>query len=203
MKIHHSHHKSWLLDKVVINFSWNVPTEDVNDSVPVQTGNREVPYSNLDRVISHIDRGFIRPSLVQPCEYLEREIQLLNWSRTPCLLRAARRLPNAAARVRSKVKSYGTKRHCGRFSASTSIPPANSHSTSCSTLRGWYNQPNSGRRTKWTVPTPQKSNIYIYTSNGTWWAILWNSVTRTTYRRMVGWLINNELERIFKEAVMA
>jgi hypothetical protein len=41
-----------------------------------------------------------------------------------------------------------------RFSPSTSVSPANTHSTDCSTIinvRGWYNRPISGRRTKWTV----------------------------------------------------
>jgi hypothetical protein len=38
------------------------------------------------------------------------------------------------------------KWHCGRFSPSTSVSPANSHSTSYSPL--WYNKTNSGRRTK-------------------------------------------------------
>jgi hypothetical protein len=45
------------------------------------------------------------------------------------------------------------KVHCGRFSPSTLVSPANSHSTDGSTLiiiRDWYNRPISGRRKEWT-----------------------------------------------------
>jgi hypothetical protein len=49
-----------------------------------------------------------------------------------------RRLPTAAARVRAQVRSCGirggTKWHWGGFPPSTSVSPANSHSTDCSTL---------------------------------------------------------------------
>jgi hypothetical protein len=50
----------------------------------------------------------------------------------------SRRCPTAAAaRVRAQVRSCGTcdgqKWHWGRFSPSTSVSPANSHSTDCST----------------------------------------------------------------------
>jgi hypothetical protein len=56
---------------------------------------------------------------------------------------------------------WWTKCHWGRFSPSTSVSPANSHSTDYSTLIiiwGWYNRPNIDRRTKWTQahPTPRK-----------------------------------------------
>jgi hypothetical protein len=56
---------------------------------------------------------------------------------------------------------WWTKLHWGRFSPSTSVSPANSHSTDSFTfiiIRGWYNRPVSGRRTKWTQshPTPRK-----------------------------------------------
>jgi hypothetical protein len=47
------------------------------------------------------------------------------------------------------------------YSCCLALALANSHSTNCSTLiiishSGWYNRPNSGRRTKWTQshPTP-------------------------------------------------
>jgi hypothetical protein len=48
----------------------------------------------------------------------------------------SRRLPTAAARVRSKVMwdLWWTKWHWGRFSPSTSVSPANSPSTDYSTL---------------------------------------------------------------------
>jgi hypothetical protein len=49
-----------------------------------------------------------------------------------------RRIPTAAARVLSQVRSWGifgwTKWHCGRFSPSISVSPTNSHSTDCSTF---------------------------------------------------------------------
>jgi hypothetical protein len=76
----------------------------------------------------------------------------------------SRRLPTVAARVRSQVKSCGI---CGgrsgtgagllrvlRFPLPILIPP----NASCSyIIRGLYNKPLSGRRTKWTQshPTPR------------------------------------------------
>jgi hypothetical protein len=70
-------------------------------------------------------------------------------------------LPTAAARVRSQMKSCGI---CGgqseagagflrvlRFPLRILIPPIVPHS---STIRGWYNRPISGRRTKWTQVSP-------------------------------------------------
>jgi hypothetical protein len=77
----------------------------------------------------------------------------------------SRRLPTAEVRVRGQVKSIGI---CGaqsgtgagflrilRFPLQILIPPTTPHSSS-SITRGWYNRPNSGRRTKWTQshPTP-------------------------------------------------
>jgi hypothetical protein len=47
---------------------------------------------------------------------------------------------------------WWTKRHCGRFSPSTSVSLAN-HSTNFSiiiTTRGWHNRPISGRSAEWT-----------------------------------------------------
>jgi hypothetical protein len=71
---------------------------------------------------------------------------------------ASRRLYTAAARVRAQIRSCGI---CGgqsgigvgflrvhRFSMPILIPPAAPHSSSI--IRGWYNRPESGRRTKWT-----------------------------------------------------
>jgi hypothetical protein len=77
----------------------------------------------------------------------------------------SRRLPTTAARVRAQVRSCGI---CGglrgtgagflralRFSLPVLTAPTASHSSS--TIRGWYNRPVSGRRTKWTVsPYPKK-----------------------------------------------
>jgi hypothetical protein len=72
----------------------------------------------------------------------------------------SRRLPTAAARIRAQVRSRGI---CGgqsdtgvgflrvvRFRLPIRIP----QSSSPSIIRGWYNRPNSGRRTKWTQSHP-------------------------------------------------
>jgi hypothetical protein len=51
---------------------------------------------------------------------------------------------------------WWTKWHWGRCSPNTSISPANSHTTDCSTIiiyhQDWYNRIVSGRRNKWTQP---------------------------------------------------
>jgi hypothetical protein len=78
----------------------------------------------------------------------------------------SRRLPTAAARVRAQVRSCGT---CGGrigagagflrvllFPLTILIPPTAPHSSSI--IRGWYNRPISGRRTKWTQPHTAISN---------------------------------------------
>jgi hypothetical protein len=77
----------------------------------------------------------------------------------------SRWLPTAADRLRSQVKSCGI---CGgqsgtgagflrvlRFPLPILIAPTGPHSSSI--IRGRYNRPNSGRRTKWTQshPTPR------------------------------------------------
>jgi hypothetical protein len=78
----------------------------------------------------------------------------------------SRRLPIAPTGVRAQVKSCGI---CGGQSGTGEgflrvlqlplpilIPPTAPHSSS-SIIRGWYNRPISGRRTKWTQshPTPR------------------------------------------------
>jgi hypothetical protein len=57
---------------------------------------------------------------------------------------------------------WWTKRHCGRFSPSTSVSPAN-HSTNFSIIiitRGWHNRSINGRSAKWTQldSTPHYTN---------------------------------------------
>jgi hypothetical protein len=69
------------------------------------------------------------------------------------------RLPTAASRVRNQVMScgiYGGQSGTGagfllvlRFPLPILIPPTAPHSSS-SVIRGWYNRPVNGRRSKWT-----------------------------------------------------
>jgi hypothetical protein len=79
----------------------------------------------------------------------------------------SRWLPTAAARVRAQVSSCGI---CGgqsgvgagflrvlRFPLSSLFPPTAPHSSFI--IRGWYNRPNSGRRTKWTQCHPTPRNV--------------------------------------------
>jgi hypothetical protein len=78
----------------------------------------------------------------------------------------SRWLPTAAARVRSQVSSCGI---CGEQSGTGAgllrvllfplpilIPPTAPYSASI--IRGWYNRPNSGQRTKWTQSHPTQGN---------------------------------------------
>jgi hypothetical protein len=65
----------------------------------------------------------------------------MNISKFVCFGRAiaqevSRWLPTAAARVRSQVRwdLWWKKWYWGRFSPSTSVSPANSHSTNCSII---------------------------------------------------------------------
>jgi hypothetical protein len=65
---------------------------------------------------------------------------------------------------------WWTKRHWGRFSPSTSVSPANLHSTKFSIIiitRGWHSRPISGRSTEWAQLTPPptieiKKNCFLY-----------------------------------------
>jgi hypothetical protein len=78
----------------------------------------------------------------------------------------SRWLPTAAARVLSRVWSSGIcggQWRWGRFSPSTSVSPANFHSTKFSIFtitRGRYNRPVSGRRAEWPSldSTPHYAN---------------------------------------------
>jgi hypothetical protein len=76
----------------------------------------------------------------------------------------SRRLPTATVRVRAQVKSYGI---CDGQSGTEAdflrafwfplpiLIPLTSHS---SIILGWYNRPNSSRRTKWTHSHPRARN---------------------------------------------
>jgi hypothetical protein len=78
----------------------------------------------------------------------------------------SRWLPRATAQVRALVRSCGI---CGgqsdtgagflrvlRFPLPILIPPIAPQSSSI--IRGWYNRPVSGRRTKWTQSRPTTRN---------------------------------------------
>jgi hypothetical protein len=75
-----------------------------------------------------------------------------------------RLLPTAVARVRAQVRSCGISRGQSgigagvliRFPLPSLVPLSAPHSSS-SIIRGWYNRPISGRRSKWTQshPTPR------------------------------------------------
>jgi hypothetical protein len=78
----------------------------------------------------------------------------------------SRRLPTTSARVRAQVKLCGI---CSgqsgtgagflrvlRFPLPNFIPPTAPHSSSI--IRGWYDRPVSGRRTKWTQSRPTQRN---------------------------------------------
>jgi hypothetical protein len=78
---------------------------------------------------------------------------------------ASRWLPTAAARVRARVWSSGIcggqNWRWGRFSPSSSVSPANLHSTNCSTITliyhlGLYNRPEVAAIPGDVSPTPQK-----------------------------------------------
>jgi hypothetical protein len=65
---------------------------------------------------------------------------------------------------------YDQQLRQGRFSPSTSVSPANSHSTDCSTLIIYHNRPGIGRSTKWTQSatfvcvTHQLSRLHVENS---------------------------------------
>jgi hypothetical protein len=77
----------------------------------------------------------------------------------------SRRLPTAEARVRSQIMLCGI---CGigagflrvpQFPLSILIPPTAPHSSSIN--RGWYNRPNSGRRTKWAQSHSKLNSVAL------------------------------------------
>jgi hypothetical protein len=78
--------------------------------------------------------------------------------------------PTAVARVRAQVRSCGV---CGgqsgtgagflgvlRVPVPVPNPPTAPHSSSSSIIRGWYNRPVSGQRTKWTQS--QETGAYYF-----------------------------------------
>jgi hypothetical protein len=86
----------------------------------------------------------------------------------------SRWIPTAAARVRVRAGMGGlwwTKRHWDRFPPSTSVFPANYHSTNFSIIiiaQSWHHRPVGGRSAEWTHldSTPHytsiKKNIHIF-----------------------------------------
>jgi hypothetical protein len=82
----------------------------------------------------------------------------------------SRRLPIAAARVRSEVKScwiYCLQIGTGagffrvlRFPLPVLMPPTAPHLSSV--IHGWYSRPSRGRRTKWTQSQPTTRNYKIW-----------------------------------------
>jgi hypothetical protein len=95
----------------------------------------------------------------------------------PIAQAVSRRLPTATARVRAQVRPcgiFGGQSGTGAgflqvllFPLPILIRPSAPHSSPI--IRGWYNRPISGRRTKWTQshPTPRnKKKILSYWSLG-------------------------------------
>jgi hypothetical protein len=107
----------------------------------------------------------------------------------------SRRLLTAAARVRAQVRSCGI---CGGHSGAQAvflrvlqfplpilIPPTAPHSSS-SIIRGWYNRPNSGRRTKWTQVSPHPKELKI-TNSYTYVGLKTNTKFLTCTRHVKSW----------------
>jgi hypothetical protein len=99
---------------------------------------------------------------------MKKEVLLTVSSGRAIAQAASRRLPTSATRVRAHIRSCGI---CGgqsstgagffqvlRFPLPILIPPTAPHSSS-SNIRGWYNRPISGRRTKWTLSHPIPRNL--------------------------------------------
>jgi hypothetical protein len=84
--------------------------------------------------------------------------------------------------IKRLVAGFPPRRPWGRFSPSTSVSPANLHSTKFSIIiitRGRYNRPFSGRRAEWTqfghhpplceFKKKQKTAVSSYSNFNTWW----------------------------------
>jgi hypothetical protein len=111
-----------------------------------------------------------RDSNPSPSEYKSATLQLQQRARSggrAIAQAVSRRLPTAATRFRAQVRSCeicdeqsGTAAGFLRvlqFPLPSLIPPTALHSSS-SVIRGWYNRPVSGRRTKWTQSHPTTRN---------------------------------------------
>jgi hypothetical protein len=87
----------------------------------------------------------------------------IRMTKARAIAQAVSRLPTTAAQVRAQVRSCeicGGQNDTGvgflrvlRFPLPIFIPPTAPHSSSC-IIRGWYDRPISGRRTKWTQVSP-------------------------------------------------
>jgi hypothetical protein len=115
----------------------------------------------------------------------------------------SRPLPTAMPRVRAQVRSCGicdgqSGTEAGflrvlRFPLSIFIPPTVPQSSSI--IRGWYNRPVSGQRTKWTQshPTPRnwKKNLMDFRFFR-WW--LWRLLASGVWRLVVWWIYIDDSE---------
>jgi hypothetical protein len=79
-------------------------------------------------------------------------------------LAVSSRLPTSVAQVQAQMRACGVQTGTGagflrvlQFFLPI-IPPTAPNSTSPIINRGWYNRPNSGRRTKWTQSQPTPVN---------------------------------------------
>jgi hypothetical protein len=110
--------------------------------------------------------GLLRSNFGKESDILNLFIVFLSSSRGRAISQTvSSQFPTAAARVGSKFMwdLWWKKWHYGWFPPNTSVSPANSHSTDCSTLiiRRWYNRPISGRRTKFAPPQEIKKKTKL------------------------------------------
>jgi hypothetical protein len=135
----------WVIGKIRVGFS--------ADGAPVAVKRRAVNASIL---------------LKAPCTCLDTAYNSSTRQGRAIAQAVSRRLPTAAARVRAQIGScgiYGGQTSTGarflrvlRFALPILIPPTDPRS-SPSIIRGWYNRPVSGRRTKWTQSHPTSRNL--------------------------------------------
>jgi hypothetical protein len=136
-------------------------TNEINDAaISVAWMKFNILYCQLKRrCLCGGERGeSLRFTIMERSEGLHSLTYLFRWR---CVIAQAvsRRLPNAAARVRDKLRSCEI---CGEYSDTGAgflrvlrfplpllIPPTAPHSLSI--IRGCYNRPISGRRTKWIL----------------------------------------------------